>query len=505
VSNPDLRPTRVLELLATLQKTAADFAGREEALARDMAARRHTINRQHRDGVDKAEARFTALVEESNALCQNGRQHLTALYEGRRMRVNRSGTAALRKLPLRARQARERWMGDLQLKQFQSEKKLEADKKAADKIHGDSTEQLDAAQDAMKKMRQKARRVFGGYFSFLRQLRPSADTAPVPASCEEGLKELQNSVAVAQQYLGEYVKRPLPKLFGYAHPVLVIPTLLVLAGGLAVVFPPNGIVVAGGLMVLLLLFVVGVVLGHQQGKPFVPGFGNALRVAKVQHAAIKALADHQQQEAHARAQEEYETTREAIAEQWGRSDQVEVEFEQNMREKIESQMPRITAQIDQFSAPKLARLITERDARQAHYRQEADARKETINATYDKETTALNQEEASRWDALAAEWKSAITPLYDTLRAIQAASAEYFPTWSESFLASWSTPEALRSSTRLGQLDTVLASHPQDPRLPLPGPAELTAPLALTYPGEGSLLFDTHESSTPEVIGTLKP
>ncbi|MEI9893313.1 MAG: FtsK/SpoIIIE domain-containing protein [Chthoniobacter sp.] len=355
----------------------------------------------------------------------------------------------------------------------------------------------------MKKMRQKARRAFGGYFSFLRQLRPAADSAPTPASCEEGLKELQNAVAVAQQYLGEYLRRPLPKLFGYAHPVLVIPALLVLAAGLALLFPPNGVVPAGGLVVLLLLYVVGVVLGHQQGKPFVPGFGNALRVARVQHAAIKALADEQQQQAHARAQEEYEMTREAIAEQWGRSDQVEVEFEQHMREKIEAQMPRIAAQIDQYSAPKLARLVTERDARHAHYRQEADARKQTVEATFDKESTALTQEEASRWDTLAAEWQSAITPLYNDLRAIQAASAEYFPTWSESFLATWSTPETLRSSTRFGQLDAMLASYPQDSRLPLPGPAELSAPLALSYPGEGSLLFDTHESSSAEIVNTL--
>src|ERR1043165_9135306 len=124
VSKPDLRPSHALALLASLQKAAAAFAGREEALNRDFAGRRHQVNRQYREGVDKAETRLASLVEDSNAFCQNGQQRLTALCEGRRMRVNRAGTAGLRKLPLRARQAKERWMGDLQLKQFQSEKKL---------------------------------------------------------------------------------------------------------------------------------------------------------------------------------------------------------------------------------------------------------------------------------------------------------------------------------------------------------------------------------------------
>lgn len=503
MSKPDLRPTRVLELLATLQKTAASFAQREEALTRDFASRRHAINRQQREGVDKAETRFTSLVEDASAYCQNGRQRLTALYEGRRTRVNRAGTAMLRKLPLHARQARERWMGDLQLKQFQAERKLETDQKAADKVHGNCKEQLDAAEDAMKKMRQQARRAFGGYFSFLKQLRPINAQAPTPVSCEEGLKELNNAVAVAQQYLAEYLRRPLPKFFGYALPYVVIPLLVLLAVAAAVALQPNGVVLAGILGALAFLFIVGAVLGQQQGKAFVPHFANALRVATVQHAAIKGLADHEQQVAKDRAQEEFEQTRAGIVEQWGRSDQVEVEFEHKMREKIETQMPRINAKIDKFSAPKLAHFVTERDERQARYRQEADARRQALDATHAAESTALTQEEVTRWDALAAEWQSAITPLYENLHAIQSASAASFPPWSESFLESWSIPHTVTWATRFGQLDTTLASHPQDPRLPLPGPAQLTAPLALTYPFEGSLLFETKESGDATMIGTL--
>lgn len=502
MSKPDLRPSHVLDLLARLQKTAASFAQREEALNRDFTARRHNINRKQRDGVDKAEARFTALSEESNALAQTGRERLTALYEGRRMRVNRSGASLLRKLPLRARQAKERWMGDLQLKQFQAEKKLEADQKAADKLHGDCTERLDAAQDALKKMRQQARRAFGGYFSFMKQLKPVSLTAPVPEDCEAALAELENSVTVAQQYLGEYLRRPLPKLFGYALPVLVIPLLLVVAAGLAVAVP-NGAVLAAVVGVITLLFIVGVVIGHQQGKPFVPGFAQTLRVGLAQHAAVKMAVDARQQEAHARAQEEFETTKAGILVQWGRSEQVEAEFEHNMREKIETQMPRITAKIDQYSAPKLARLISERDTRQVQYRQEADARRKTFEATHATESTALTQEEASQWDALASEWQSTITPLYTELQTLQAASAEYFPPWSQAFLESWEIPKTFAPCTRFGQLDTTLNSYPQDPRLPLPGPAQLTAPLALAYPQEGSLLFDTHESGNAEMVSAF--
>ncbi len=180
-----------------------------------------------------------------------------------------------------------------------------------------------------------------------------------------------------------------------------------------------------------------------------------------------------------------------------------MEFEQNMREKIENQVPRITAKIDQFLNPKLENFIATRDARQTQYHSEAESRSQTLQETYTAESTALNTEETTRWDALANDWHRTITPLYEKVRTARATVEEHFPPWTEAFLESWSTPTQFTQFTKFGQLEAKLNAHPQDPRLALPGPAELSLPLSLVYPQEGSLLFETRESGDETMTGAL--
>src|SRR5207248_11518338 len=79
------------------------------------------------------------------------------------------------------------------------------------------------------------------------------------------------------------------------------------------------------------------------------------------HDACAAAAQAEHDRERARLQEDFDRTNAAIAEQWNRADEVEVEFEQAARDKIETQTPRIVAQIDQFLRPKLAWIASRHD------------------------------------------------------------------------------------------------------------------------------------------------
>ena len=182
---------------------------------------------------------------------------------------------------------------------------------------------------------------------------------------------------------------------------------------------------------------------------------------------------------------------------------MEVEFQQQQREKVETQVPRIAAKVDQYLHPKLAELANLRDSRQAKYRSETESKTQALNDTFTAESNALTTEEVNRWDALANEWHRTITPLYEQVRAIQEEVAPHFPEWSGSFLESWTTPTTVAQMTRFGQAETTLSTHPQDQRLALPGAAQVTLPLTLAYPHEGSLLFETRESAGATITGTL--
>ena len=505
MNNPiDLRPSRALELLARLQQTAAAFARREEQLNRDISTRRHTTNRKFRDATEQAENRLAARSEDSEARRQSEHERITALYEGRRSRVQRTSAAGLRKLPLRARQRKERWLGELQLQHFQTERKLEADQKAADAVLAQFEAKLEAQRERFSNLWKGARRGFAGYWSFQSALR-QPHTAPPPSSDRDELfTEFEGQLSNTEVQFAAYRAQPLPRVFSIAQPVFVVPILVVAALMLAVGLKgASAFMGAGAVLLLLAIYAVVHYLGHQQSKSSAMLTAAALAKAGQLHDACAAAAKAEHARERAQLQEDFDRTNAAIAAQWNRADEVELEFEHAAREKIETQTPRVLAKIDQFLQPKLTWIASRHDSGMEQFQSDAVAHKERATATHRAETEAIDTEEASSWATLAAEWQREITPLYAALEALHTATDAIFPPWSESFLEAWSPAASTTPATRFAHLDAELAAYPRDPRLPLPGSAHLSVPLALDYPREGSLLFETKEGAGPAIVDTL--
>ena len=119
----------------------------------------------------------------------------------------------------------------------------------------------------------------------------------------------------------------------------------------------------------------------------------------------------------------------------------------------------------------------------------------------------LTSHEQSSWDEIVADWQREITPIYQEIEAIQTATAARFPAWDAALVEAWKPPTEFIPATKFGTLSLDLAKPPaalpRDPRLALPGPKQVSLPLALTFPGEGSLLFETKDSGGASVIGTM--
>src|SRR5687768_10521170 len=91
-----------------------------------------------------------------------------------------------------------------------------------------------------------------------------------------------------------------------------------------------------------------------------------------------------------------------------------------------------------------------------------------------------------------------------------AQTAAKFPPWKSELVEQWSPPREFTSAARFGQIDLDLAAGnaalPKNPRLALPGPSRLSIPVALTFPSEGSLLYETNDSARAgamEVINNI--
>jgi hypothetical protein len=206
-------------------------------------------------------------------------------------------------------------------------------------------------------------------------------------------------------------------------------------------------------------------------------------------------------------QSEYERVRAEIDQKWAQADDVEREFEQSQRRKINAQLPRLADKIQHVLQPRLQYLESERLGWNERLQHEAETLHQQITETHDTELTSHVANEKQRWEETVAEWQSAVTPIYQAIGEINQEVAARFPAWSPDLVEAWTPPTEFMPLTKFGRLSLDLSrppvTLPKDPRLALPGPPQVSLPVALTFPAEGSLLFETSDSGGASVIGTV--
>jgi len=504
----ELRVSRALALLAELKRTVSEFAKQEETLVRDLGKQRGTALRRHRDATEKAEARLAAQTAETAEHFQTTEERTRALYESRRERVQRLRTTGLRNLPKRAQEAKQRWMGELQMRQFRAERKQTTDQEAADKALAAFAARLAGQREHFTKLDRIGRRSFSGYPSFQRLLRRPRITAEGTGDEEQLFAELEAQLATAHEQLKIFRQFPIPRVFSALPLALLLP--LIVAAGFAAAFllgaNATSFAMAGAGMVVLIGAICMVhYLGATPSRPSATACAQALAEADRLRVMCEVAAAARHAQESRRIKKEFERTSAAIVEQWNRAEDVEAEFEIVAREKIETQAPRLFAKISSYSRPRLARSASEGTARMAQIVTAGEAEKQTLTAARNTEMAALDADETERWGQLETEWKSAIVPLYRDLAEMHAATDAQFPPWTPQLAETWTPQTEFMPATKFAQLDVDLAKGalPQEPRLALPGSAQISIPLALTYPDHGSLLFETQESGGPAVIGAL--
>ncbi len=285
----------------------------------------------------------------------------------------------------------------------------------------------------------------------------------------------------------------------------LLPGIVVLGAGLGFALGPAffGLIGAITLFVAIAILVV-YLIGGAQSKAAAASLGIALREARQIERASEAAAESIRTAERARLDLEFEEVSAAVAEQWLRSDTIESEFENAARKKLEDQVPRVFTKSAAMLVPRLAKIEADCTGRVANLTLESRARLRELTEIHNSEIAALETEEATRWNELVTDWKREVPPIFNEIARMKFATDAVFPPWSSAFADTWSPPMEFTAATKFGHLDLDLASFaPKDPRLALPGPAHVEIPLALTFPEQGSILFETSDSGDAAVVGAL--
>jgi len=513
-SRIDLRVNRSFELLGNLKQTASKFAKREEQLSRELTSRRYAVNRTSQDAMENTESSYAAEIARTEEHFRTKAQRIKSIYEGRRARVQRVCSTSLRNLPARAQEVKGKWLGDLQMKNYHAQRKLPMDLAAADADYAGFTSKLETYRETLIGLESRAREYFRGYWTLRSRLGRRRKTGLDPnASLNDLLNAIHGNLTTAEQQLPEFHRFVLPRFFSYAP--LPLPFVILFGGAAAFAwstgFNPKPSVIAG----IAAAVVFGIVwfvhyLGLSESKSIAITIADALvearRIIDACRAAGPNLAA-TREERRRQIQEAYERTCAEIQEQWSRADDVELQFERATRQKLETQTPRILQKIDAILPFKLQRIESERAASSERLRAEAEVLKQKISETHEAGTASLVVDEKTRWEEIEADWKREIVPIYQAIDAMNAEASGMFPAWDAAFVQAWTPPTTFIPAAKFGHLDLDLARQPgaipKDPRLALPGPAKVSAPLALSFPNQGSLLFETPDSGAATVIGAL--
>jgi hypothetical protein len=502
VSSSPLTARETLALLARLKTLVAQIAEAEVRSLSELQKRRVAMERKYRDAAFRARTAEETFAETDARQWAEYEERMHAHQAARRVRIQALYRQSLRKLDTLAQRKKEKFLGDLQMRHFRAERQKPKETKQLEKEYALVAAELGGHQAKIAELIKRAGRALSGVSSLRAYFETPApvdlDSAPPLAEHVQALEE--NVVALEQIRLVRALR--------YAQP----PYLYTAAAlfGVAIAFLVGDVTgaIAGGALALVVYGLVFIVQHTATGQArdlaaaLAPGL--TLAKANVEQSLLDAAAAHEEKLAalEQRFAEEYAE----IEGQWGNGDEVARKFVVKQREKLEAQVLRLMRRNEQFLEPRLAGAQVAQQARRDEVIARAEAERTQREAAQVSENAVLSEEENTRWTPIETRWREEVLPVYhEVLAALGVSTGKGPATLAE--VEQWRPPAEFASSIQFGQLVLDVAqpanAYPRDPRLQLPGPTRLELPLALVFPEQGSLLFETKDSGERTVIDTL--
>jgi S-DNA-T family DNA segregation ATPase FtsK/SpoIIIE len=512
--NLDLRVSRTLQLLRDLKQTVGGFAKREDSLSRSLLMRTQSANKTHREALAKADSSGKSQLNDTEELYGKEKARIRGIFENRRNRVKLFESESFRKLPRQAHEAREAWLGDLQMRRYHNQSKLQNNLTATKSSYDAFSSRVDRQGKVLTELQRQAHRALRGYWLLGRTLDRASHPGPSDEenAHEKQIDELDQHLQEGEKQVAVLRSCSLARIFSYVPFSLLVVVLLAAAAILIWHFRASQVlssVTFGAAMALIVIAWCFHHLGLRQclvpASAVAETLGKARETLSACRALLPVLAGKMEEEKKS-AEDAYAEAMDDIQQHWSEADDVERRFLRRKKEKVELQVPRIIEKIDRVMASKIQRLDVEQGSRNDSVTAESARLMKEAQRIHEADSVSLVAEETAQWEAIEADWKAQIIPLYDALDALNGAATALAPGW-EIWAKQWTPPTAFVSAVKFGRLDLDLAKQPalmpKSPRLALPGPAKVSAPLILSFPTEGSLLIETRDSGNAVVIETL--
>ena len=503
----------MLALLDTLKGVVQDFAAREEALNHDF---RSASNAELNAFATQSRLQESTLAEQSAAAelaVETQKQQRAAWFQKRKAAISRAHSAAKKRLgdALNAQESRlnDRIRESSTLAEHRRDQALATAATQQESF----LQRLNASGAALDQLAAAARSAFRGCRKLRRLLAPEHPWPEPDGSRNEHqlFGECEQLQAKIRADLARFQKFPAPRIFKFI-PLWLVSFLLLGLAVAVVVLPRLGLVTiplwAAMASLVALVLVWGFYwLGQRAAAPLAQeiaaGLGRSSRLLEGCHE--KAGAHHAAEQL--RLKDDFAAAIRALNQEWKQQTRELASLRLNQPGELDEKARRLLQKNDGLHRTGLEQAQLRQTNSIAQFRQDTGAQAAQSVATHQAKMLDLNRRHQTRWQALEADWKSAITPLYESLHATAAAAEELFPAWDNPAWEKWSPPSEFKNAAKFARLDVALAAFagvlPKDARLALPGPADFSVPVSLTFPLQGSIFFETGQTGGDDAVTAI--
>jgi hypothetical protein len=511
VSN-ELAAGKLLERLDSLKKVIQELTARADKSSEEYRTR--TAKERQRTGAAVEEQNLGALASqaEAEAAFQTAKATAESNYQKRKDWLGRAYQSSRERALRKVDDDTGGRKYELQKRALQAERDRDAALSDTASDFEEFRRNLTAEGEKLSLLERDVQRAFGGYGRFSRRFLQAYEKIDVDAtrSHKEMFADVQELLLKAAKDLQEFRRFTLLRIFRFRTfwSLIVVCALLVPLASQQLGLKPVPYPVAGGAALAIAVLVLGLRLFSQtRAGRLADSLSSSLaRAHRLHDLCLEKSETHRQQELE-RLRNEFQTTAREMDQQLKRVVAHAAEGRVSTRMASDERTVRIGARNDRMHRARLERL--ERDYAETVRQLKASAEEsaKSVTSLSEQQQKKLTDDYQSGWKNLEAEWKTMVFPLYESLASANVLTQKLFPPWDAPELKSWKPPGHFVDAARFAQLNVELEKFcqalPKDKRLALPGPSQLSLPLCLGFPSQGSILLETGATGHDQAVAAL--
>lgn len=499
-------------MLERLRSAARDFTDRAAKLDEDFRVRRHRAKQRRETGLEELTQNLEAALRQEEAAFATATEQAKSNYERRKIRLGKAYRNSKEQGLARVEDKTGQRKYALQRQVLQAERDRDADLAKAAATLEEFRSSLVAAHQALTELEQAAENSFKGYRKFLRLLSPRHGSRPPEHETDEAhlLAVLQQELAKTRAGLDEFRKFLTVRLFRQLALwsvllLCLVPLVPVLRsyGIQSFDFPAAGLCAGAGFVGLLL----GRYLSTRKAAAEAEAIAGAVVHGRALHALCTEKSEAQYQREISRIQDEFRGTTQRVDQELKQALSGATDLRARSRTETDEKSFRVTARHEQLYRQRLERLQQQHALTLERLNAEAQAARQALTESAETNEKKIETEYQVQRQLLETEWNSRAQPLLHSLSSAAAVCQQTFPSWDAIPPEKWAPPLTFAQAAKFGKLTIdlgkVFETAPGVRIPPMTGQSRFATPLCLTYPGQGSILFETGNTGREQALGSL--